>query len=67
MNLYRIKYLKITKKKDEIKYDIDQIVFSLTVLTVVLKDLQLLISKIELNKQKLNDLLNELREGEEIH
>lgn len=67
MNLYRIKYLKITKKKDEIKYDIDQIVFILTVLTVVLKDLQLLISKIELNKQKLNDLLNELREGEEIH
>ena len=66
MNLYRIKYLKITKKKDEIKYDIDQIVFILTVLTVVLKDLQLLISKIELNKQKLNDLLNELREGEEI-
>lgn len=55
MNLYRI------------KYDIDQIVFILTVLTVVLKDLQLLISKIELNKQKLNDLLNELREGEEIH
>lgn len=67
MNLYRIKYLKITKKKDEIKYDIDQIAFILTVLTVVLKDLQLLISKIELNKQKLNDLLNELREGEEIH
>ena len=67
MNLYRIKYLKITKKKDEIKYDIDQIVFILTVLTVVLKDLQLLISKIELNKQKLNALLNELREGEEIH
>lgn len=67
MNLYRIKYLKITKKKDEIKYDIDQIVFILTVLTVVLKDLQLPISKIELNKQKLNDLLNELREGEEIH
>ena len=67
MNLYRIKYLKITKKKDEIKYDKDQIVFILTVLTVVLKDLQLLISKIELNKQKLNDLLNELREGEEIH
>ena len=67
MNLYRIKYLKITKKKDEIKYDIDQIVFILTVLTVVLKDLQLLISKIELNKQKLNDLLNELREGEQIH
>lgn len=67
MNLYRIKYLKITKKKDEIKYDIDQIVFILTVLTVVLKDLQLLISKTELNKQKLNDLLNELREGEEIH
>ena len=67
MNLYRIKYLKITKKEDEIKYDIDQIVFILTVLTVVLKDLQLLISKIELNKQKLNDLLNELREGEEIH
>ena len=67
MNLYRIKYLKITKKKDEIKYDIDQIVFILTVLTVVLKDLQLLISKIELNKQNLNDLLNELREGEEIH
>lgn len=67
MNLYRIKYLKITKKKDEIKYDIDQTVFILTVLTVVLKDLQLLISKIELNKQKLNDLLNELREGEEIH
>ena len=30
MNLYRIKYLKITKKKDEIKYDIDQIVFILT-------------------------------------
>lgn len=55
------------KKKHEIKYDIDQIVFILTVLTVVLKDLQLLISKIELNKQKLNDLLNELREGEEIH
>lgn len=67
MNLYCIKYLKITKKKHEIKYDIDQIVFILTVLTVVLKDLQLLISKIELNKQKLNDLLNELREGEEIH
>ena len=67
MNLYRIKYLKITKKKDEIKYDIDQIVFILTVLTVVLKDLQLLISKIELNKQKLNDLLNELREGDQIH